>query len=55
MKHAGRGWIDAGLKKHGARRYTEWASTILDALDERTIVVVGTDATVLIIPFCPGN
>ena len=50
LKHAGKARIDAKLKKQGARRHTAWASAILDALDEQTVVVVGTDAAGLVIP-----
>jgi len=50
LKHAGKTRIDAKLKKQGARRHTAWASAILDALDEQTVIVVGTDAAGLVIP-----
>lgn len=50
LKRAGKARIDAKLKKHGARRHTTWASNIIDALDEQTVVVVGTDASGLVIP-----
>ena len=50
LKHAGKARIDAKLKKQGARRHTAWAGAILDALDEQTVVVVGTDAAGLVIP-----
>ncbi|PRA08166.1 IS110 family transposase, partial [Arthrobacter sp. MYb211] len=50
LKHAGKARIDAKLKKQGARRHTAWASAIMDALDEQTVVVVGTDAAGLVIP-----
>lgn len=50
LKHAGKARIDAKLKKQGARRHTAWAGTIIDALDEQTVVVVGTDAAGLVIP-----
>ena len=50
LKHAGKARIDAKLKKHGARRHTAWASAILDALDEQSVIVVGTDAVGLVIP-----
>ncbi|PQZ97223.1 IS110 family transposase [Arthrobacter sp. MYb229] len=50
LKHAGKARIDAKLKKQGARRHTAWASAIIDALDEQTVVVVGTDAAGLVIP-----
>ncbi|GAB2900757.1 IS110 family RNA-guided transposase [Neomicrococcus lactis] len=50
LKHAGKARIDAKLKKYGARRHTAWAVAIMDALDEQTVVVVGTDAAGLVIP-----
>lgn len=50
LKHAGKARIDAKLKKYGARRHTAWAVAIMDALDEQTAVVVGTDAAGLVIP-----
>jgi len=50
LKHAGKARIDAKLKKHGARRHTAWANAIFDALNEQTVVVVGTDAAGLVIP-----
>ncbi|GGL98865.1 IS110 family transposase [Glutamicibacter protophormiae] len=50
LKHAGKARIDAKLKKSGARRHTAWAVAIMDALDEQTVVVVGTDAAGLVIP-----
>lgn len=50
LKHAGKARIDAKLKKHGARRHTAWAAAILDALDEQTVTVVGTEAAGLVIP-----
>ena len=50
LKHAGTARIDAKLKKQGARRHTAWAKAIMDALDEQTVVVVGTDAAGLVIP-----
>ncbi|MGP5123169.1 IS110 family transposase [Glutamicibacter ardleyensis] len=50
LKHAGKARIDAKLKKHGARRHTAWASALMHALDEQTVVVVGTDAAGLVIP-----
>lgn len=50
LKHAGKARIDAKLKKYGSRRHTAWARTIIDALDEQTVVVVGTDAAGLVIP-----
>ncbi|MFC4718125.1 IS110 family transposase, partial [Glutamicibacter bergerei] len=50
LKHAGKARIDAKLKKHGARRHTAWAGAILEALDQQSVVVVGTDAAGLVIP-----
>lgn len=50
LKHAGKARIDTKLTKRGARRHTEWAGTIIDALDEQTVVVVGADAAGLVIP-----
>lgn len=50
LKHAGKARIDAKLKKHGARRHTAWAEAILDALEQQSVVVVGTDAAGLVIP-----
>lgn len=50
LKHAGKARIDAKLKKHGARRHTAWAAAIMDALDEQSVIVVGTDAAGLVIP-----
>lgn len=50
LKHADKARIDAKLKKYGARRHTAWAVAIMDALDEQTVVVVGTDAAGLVIP-----
>ncbi|MGP5049827.1 IS110-like element ISAar2 family transposase, partial [Glutamicibacter ardleyensis] len=50
LKHAGKARIDAKLKKQGARRHTAWAGAIMDALDEQTVVVVGTDAAGLVLP-----
>lgn len=50
LKHAGKARIDAKLTKHGARRHTAWAGSILDAVDEQTVVVVGTEAAGLVIP-----
>jgi len=50
LKHAGKARIDAKLKKYGARRHTAWPVAIMDALDEQTVVVVGTDAAGLVIP-----
>lgn len=50
LKHAGKARIDAKLKKSGARRHTAWAVAIMDALDEQTVTVVGTDAAGLVIP-----
>ena len=50
LKHAGNARIDAKLKKHGARRHTAWAGAILEALDQQSVVVVGTDAAGLVIP-----
>lgn len=50
LKHAGKARIDAKLKKHGARRHTAWAGTIIDALAAQTVTVVGTDAAGLVIP-----
>ena len=50
LKHAGKARIDSKLKKQGARRHTAWASAIMDALDEQTVVVVGTDAAGLVLP-----
>ncbi|UTM48199.1 IS110 family transposase [Glutamicibacter mysorens] len=50
LKHAGKARIDAKLKKYGGRRHTAWAVAIMDALDEQTVVVVGTDAAGLVIP-----
>ena len=50
LKHTGKARIDAKLEKHGARRHTAWASAIFDALNEQTVVVVGTDAAGLVIP-----
>ena len=50
LKHAGKDRIDAKPKKHGARRHTAWVGTIIDALDEQTVVVVDTDAAGLVIP-----
>ena len=50
LRHAGKARIDAKLKKHGARRHTVWAAAILDALDEQTVTVVGTEAAGLVIP-----
>src|SRR5690606_26783844 len=50
LSHAGKARIDAKLKKYGARRHTAWASTVIDALDEQSVIVVGTDAAGLVIP-----
>ncbi|CBT77405.1 MULTISPECIES: IS110-like element ISAar17 family transposase [Glutamicibacter] len=50
LRHAGKARIDAKLKKYGARRHTAWASTVIDALDEQSVIVVGTDAAGLVIP-----
>lgn len=50
LRQAGKARIDAKLRKHGARRHTVWAGAILDAVDEQTVVVVGTEAAGLVIP-----
>lgn len=50
LRHAGKARIDAKLKKYGARQHTAWASTVIDALDEQSVIVVGTDAAGLVIP-----
>ncbi|MNW26405.1 Transposase IS116/IS110/IS902 family protein [compost metagenome] len=50
LKHAGKVRIDAKLKKYSARRHTAWASTIIDALEEQSVIVVGTEAAGLAIP-----
>jgi len=50
LEHAGKARIDAKLKKYGSRRHTAWAGTIIDALEEQSVIVVGTDAVGLVIP-----
>ena len=49
LKHAGKARIDAKIKILGARRHTVWAIAIMYALDEQSVIVVGTDAAGLII------
>src|SRR5690606_41417315 len=50
LRYAGKAQIDAKLKKYRARRHTAWATTVIDALDEQSVIVVGTDAAGLVIP-----
>lgn len=50
LRQAGKARIAAKLKKHGARRHTAWATTILAALEKQSVIVVGTDAAALVIP-----
>ena len=53
LKHAGNARIDTKLKKYGACRHTAWAGAILEAVDQQSVVVVGTDAAALVIPHWP--
>ena len=55
LKHAGKARIDAKLKNYGARRHTAWASTIIDALDEQSAIVVGTDVAGMVILHLPSS
>lgn len=50
LARAGRGRIDAKLKKHGAKYHASWAQQIIDALRAQTVVVAGTDAAGMVLP-----
>lgn len=42
--------IDTLLKRHGASRHASWAAQIMAALEEQTVVVVGTEAAGVVLP-----
>ena len=44
LRKAGRARIDAGLKKHGARRHAARTNRIIQALTKQTAMVAGTAA-----------
>ena len=50
LRKAGKERINAKPKNHGCRRHTIWASQIVSALDQQTVVIAGTDAGATLLP-----
>mgnify|MGYP000921975221 CR=1 FL=1 len=55
LRKAGRARIDAGLKKHGARRHAARANRIIQALTKQTAMVAGTAAADTVRPTRPTD
>ena len=53
LRKAGRARIDAGLKKHGARRHAARTNRIIQALTKQTAMVAGTAAADTVPPHPP--
>jgi len=55
LRKAGRARIDAGLKKHAARRHAARTNRIIQALTKQTAMVAGTAAADTVRPTRPAN
>ena len=55
LRKAGRARIDAGLKKHAARRHAARANRIIQVLTKQTAMVAGTAAASTVRPTRPAN
>lgn len=54
LRQAGRSRITARLKKNAPRMAERLAGEIMDALDQQTVVVVGTNAAAIVLPQLAG-